>query len=126
MGPVGGEITQLLACWAKGDQSALERLAPLVQSELRKIADAHLRRERPHRTLQPTALVNEAWRGRILAGLDHPNIARLLDGGTGIGAFRGCPLPFGQVCPQASVAVSSGGAVGVGRDGFGEARMVRV
>ena len=61
MAPGAGEITQLLTRWAHGDSRALETLAPLVHSELRRIADAYLRRERPGHTLQPTALVNEAW-----------------------------------------------------------------
>lgn len=57
----GGEITQLLARWASGDGQALDSLAPLVQTELRRIAGAYLRRQDPSHTLQPTALVNEAW-----------------------------------------------------------------
>jgi RNA polymerase sigma factor (TIGR02999 family) len=54
-------ITQLLIRWGGGDQSALERLMPLVESELRRLAGNYLRRERPGHTLQPTALVNEAY-----------------------------------------------------------------
>jgi RNA polymerase sigma factor (TIGR02999 family) len=57
-----GQITQLLVRWAKGDRSALDLLTPVVYSELRKIAEGYLRRERGGNTLQPTALVNEAWR----------------------------------------------------------------
>jgi RNA polymerase sigma-70 factor (ECF subfamily) len=56
-----GEITQLLTQWAHGDRAALDTLVPLVQAELRRIADAYLRDQRPGHTLQPTALVNEAW-----------------------------------------------------------------
>jgi RNA polymerase sigma factor (TIGR02999 family) len=56
-----GEVTQLLARWAEGDRAALDALTPIVYSELRKIADAFLRRERDGHTLQPTALVHEAW-----------------------------------------------------------------
>jgi RNA polymerase sigma factor (TIGR02999 family) len=59
--PASGEITQLLSQWARGDRHALDSLAPLVQTELRRIADAYLRREDTAHTLQPTALVNEAW-----------------------------------------------------------------
>ena len=55
------EITQLLIDWGKGDQAALERLMPLVYSELRRLASNYLRRERVGHTLQPTALVNEAY-----------------------------------------------------------------
>ena len=54
-------ITQLLIDWGKGDQAALERLMPLVYSELRHLASNYLRRERAEHTLQPTALVNEAY-----------------------------------------------------------------
>jgi RNA polymerase sigma factor (TIGR02999 family) len=56
-----GDVTQLLARWAGGDRAALDLLMPAVYAELRKIADAYLRRERTGHTLQPTALVNEAW-----------------------------------------------------------------
>jgi RNA polymerase sigma-70 factor (ECF subfamily) len=54
-------ITQLLVRWNGGDKTALDQLMPLVQSELRRLAGAYLRRERPGHTLQPTALVNEAY-----------------------------------------------------------------
>jgi len=56
-----GQITQLLARWAEGDRSALDLLTPVVYGELRKIAESYLRGEREGHTLQPTALVNEAW-----------------------------------------------------------------
>ena len=55
------EITQLLADWGRGDASALDRLAPLVHAELRRIARRQMSRERPGHTLQATALVNEAY-----------------------------------------------------------------
>jgi len=54
-------ITQLLIDWGKGDQAALDQLMPLVYSELRRLATNYLRRERAGHTLQPTALVNEAY-----------------------------------------------------------------
>jgi RNA polymerase sigma-70 factor (ECF subfamily) len=56
-----GEVTQLLSRWGEGDRGALDSLAPIVHSELRQIAEGYLRRERSGHTLQPTALVNEAW-----------------------------------------------------------------
>jgi RNA polymerase sigma-70 factor, ECF subfamily len=69
-----GQITQLLVQWAEGDRSALDSLTPAVYSELRKIADGYLRRERSGHTLQPTALVNEAWlRLAKLANLSFEN-----------------------------------------------------
>ena len=55
------EVTQLLRAWSNGDEAALDRLAPLVESELHRLADSYLRRERPGHTLQTTALVNEAY-----------------------------------------------------------------
>ena len=59
--PSSPELTQLLADWAKGDRSALDRLFPLVHSELRRIAQRQMSQERPGHTLQATALVNEAY-----------------------------------------------------------------
>ncbi len=55
------DVTQLLLNWSKGDQAALEELMPLVYGELRRLASAYLRRERPNHTLQSTALVHEAF-----------------------------------------------------------------
>jgi len=54
-------LTQLLVNWSNGDQAALDKLMPLVYSELHRLASNYLRRERPGHTLQPTALVNEAY-----------------------------------------------------------------
>jgi len=56
-----GHVTQLLERWGGGDPSALDELTPLVLGELRQLAAAYLRRERPGHTLQATALVNEAY-----------------------------------------------------------------
>jgi RNA polymerase sigma factor (TIGR02999 family) len=56
-----GDVTRLLLQWNRGDAAALERLIPLVAGELRRLAAHHLRRERAGHTLQPTALVNEAY-----------------------------------------------------------------
>ena len=55
------EITRLLTAWTDGDQSALEKLVPLVESELHRLAHHYMRRERPGHTLQTSALVNEAY-----------------------------------------------------------------
>ena len=55
------EITQLLVAWGNGDQSALEELAPLVHTELHRLAHYYMGRERPGHTLQTSALVNEAY-----------------------------------------------------------------
>lgn len=56
-----GDITRLLARWRKGSPEAEEQLMSMVQSELRKLAAGYLRRERGGHTLQPTAIVNEAY-----------------------------------------------------------------
>jgi RNA polymerase sigma-70 factor, ECF subfamily len=55
------DVTQLLVQWANGDIQALDDLTPLVYKELRRRAASHLRRERKSHTLQPTALVHEAY-----------------------------------------------------------------
>jgi len=59
--PSPSEVTQLLKDWSSGDHEALDRLIPIVYAELRAIAARYLRRERRDHTLQPTALVNEAY-----------------------------------------------------------------
>ena len=55
------EVTQLLMAWNEGDQSALERLIPLVHAELHRIARRYMRNERAGHTLQTSALINEAY-----------------------------------------------------------------
>lgn len=55
------EISQLLGHWSSGDASAREKLLPLVYDELRRLARHYLSRERINHTLQPTALVHEAY-----------------------------------------------------------------
>src|SRR5581483_4433023 len=55
------EVTDLLVAWSDGDQVALEKLVPLVQAELQRLARRYLGRERPGHQLQTTALVNEAY-----------------------------------------------------------------
>jgi RNA polymerase sigma-70 factor (ECF subfamily) len=55
------DITELLIAWGGGDQTALEKLLPLVEKELHRIAARYMRRENPEHTLQTTALVNEAY-----------------------------------------------------------------
>src|SRR5262245_23806075 len=59
--PEQGEVTRLLIAWNEGDQAAVERLMPLVYAELRRIAERQFRRERAGHTLQPTAVVHEAY-----------------------------------------------------------------
>jgi RNA polymerase sigma factor (TIGR02999 family) len=59
--PSPHEISELLVAWGGGDESALDRLMPLVYDELRRLAHRYMSRERPGHTLQTTALVNEAY-----------------------------------------------------------------
>lgn len=54
-------VTTLLRAWSRGDQSALDRLLPQVYGELRRQAGRYMRRQTPGHTLQPTALVHEAY-----------------------------------------------------------------
>jgi RNA polymerase sigma-70 factor (ECF subfamily) len=58
--PVSKDLTQLLAAWSEGDRSALERLLPLIEDELHRLAHRYMSRERKDHPLQTTALVNEA------------------------------------------------------------------
>ena len=55
------DVTRLLDEWARGNRQALDDLTPLVYRELRQLAASNLRKERQGHTLQPTALVNEAY-----------------------------------------------------------------
>jgi RNA polymerase sigma factor (TIGR02999 family) len=58
---VSSDVTRLLKQWSEGNHSALDALTPLVYDELRMRARNYLRRERPDHTLQPTALIHEAY-----------------------------------------------------------------
>jgi RNA polymerase sigma factor (TIGR02999 family) len=55
------ELTQLLVDWSNGDRAALDKLMPLIDAELRRLAHRYMTRERAGHTLQTTALVNEAF-----------------------------------------------------------------
>lgn len=59
--PSPAAVTELLRAWSDGDDDALQRLMPLVEAELRRVARAYMGRERRGHTLQATALVNEAF-----------------------------------------------------------------
>lgn len=69
--PSEPDVTQLLLAWRAGDEGALARLVPLVYGELRRLAHHFVRSERPDRTLQTTALVNEAYL-RLVGASDVP------------------------------------------------------
>lgn len=61
MKPAPNEITQLLQDWSGGDQTALDKLMPLVYDELHRLAHQHMRREQAGHLLQTSALINEAY-----------------------------------------------------------------
>jgi RNA polymerase sigma factor (TIGR02999 family) len=65
------QVTELLHAWSEGDESALDRLMPLVYEELHRLAQHYMADERPGHTLQATALVNEAY--LRLANSDLPD-----------------------------------------------------
>jgi RNA polymerase sigma-70 factor, ECF subfamily len=67
------QVTALLQAWGSGDETALQELAPIVESHLRRVARRYMRRERAGQTLQPTALVNEAY--LRLADLGHVHLS---------------------------------------------------
>ncbi|WP_158794027.1 sigma-70 family RNA polymerase sigma factor [Granulicella sp. L60] len=69
----GGEVTQLLKAINGGDISAADRLLPMVYAELHRLAASYMRRERQDHTLQPTALINEAYMRLAGADLDWQN-----------------------------------------------------
>lgn len=63
-------ITQLLVQWRDGDKAALDKLIPIVEKELRRLASYYMRQQRPGHTLQTSALVNEAY----LRLIDYKNM----------------------------------------------------
>lgn len=70
MRPATHEITELLQDWSEGDESALERLMPLVYEQLHRLAHQHMKREKPGHILQTSAVINEAY----LRMVDSPRI----------------------------------------------------
>ena len=68
--PATHDVTEMLQDWTEGDESALERLMPLVYDELHRLAHQHMRREKPGQILQTSALINEAY----LRLVDRPRI----------------------------------------------------
>lgn len=71
-----GDVTQLLNKWVDGDAAALDQLTPMVYAQLRQIARQLFRRERDAHTLQPTALVHEAFVRLIGVKIDWQNRAQ--------------------------------------------------
>jgi RNA polymerase sigma factor (TIGR02999 family) len=60
-GEPSADVTRLLRAWGRGDEAALDQLAPVIYAELRRRAHSYMKNERPGHTLQTTALANEAW-----------------------------------------------------------------
>jgi RNA polymerase sigma factor (TIGR02999 family) len=71
-------IVQLLQNWRAGDEKAYARLVPLVYAELRRLARGQLRREQAGHSLQPTALVHEAYLRLVAADVDWRNRTHFL------------------------------------------------
>src|SRR5215467_2802994 len=69
--PQADQITHLLQSWSQGDESAAEKLIPLVYDHLHRLAHRYMSDERPGHTLQTTALVNEAYMRLVDSG--HAN-----------------------------------------------------
>ena len=90
--PPSSEVSQLLQAWNDGDETALEKLMPLVYKELHRMARYYMARESPGHTLQTTALVNEAYVRLVDAG--HSN-------------FRN-RIHFLAVCAQAMRRIGGG------------------
>lgn len=72
------KITALLQDWQNGDKTALEKTLPFLHAELRRLANQHMRREKAGHTLQPTALVNEAYLRLVDVELDFADRAHFL------------------------------------------------
>lgn len=73
-----GQVTQLLKALRTGDPAAAEKLLPMVYSELHRLAASYMRRERPDHTLQPTALINEAYLRLVREDVDWNSRAHFI------------------------------------------------
>lgn len=78
MDPDHGQVTQLLKALRTGDPVAAERLLPMVYAELHRLAASYMRRERPDHTLQPTALINEAYLRLVREDVDWNSRAHFI------------------------------------------------
>ena len=101
--PSNQDVTMLLQAWRGGDSQALERLVPLVRTEIHRLAGRYMKRERPAHVLQTTALVNEAYLRLIdWKGVSWQNRAHFLDVATQlirrilVDFARKRPLPDGE------------------------------
>jgi len=76
--PDSGDVTLLLKAMNSGDNAAMEKLLPLVYTELHRLAAAYMRRERSGHTLQPTALIHEAYLRLVGDDTDWQNRAHFI------------------------------------------------
>ena len=104
----GGDVSALLQAWGQGDVEARDRVMEVVYQELRRRAAAYLRRERAGHTLQPTALVHEAylrlvdqnaaaWRNRATRTASLATLTRAL------ADCSCCAATFSAACSSATV-----------------------
>ena len=117
--PATHEVTEMLQAWCDGDRDALERLAPLVHAELRRLARRYMSRERPGHTLQTSALVNEAY----VRLIDWKNVRwqnRAHFFGVSAGLMRRILVDFARARPRVdgreAARVSLDEALGVSRE----------
>src|SRR5579863_2454913 len=106
------EVTLLLQRWREGDESALHALMPLIYSELHRMARLFLRNRRPGETLQPTALLNEAYLKLFDTGQPH-----LLDRAHFLAVMsrvmRQVLIDHARAAAAISVAVRRNGSIGI-------------
>jgi RNA polymerase sigma-70 factor, ECF subfamily len=115
------DITRLLARWRQGDPEAFADLMPIVYTELRRLADSQMRQERLGHTLQPTALVHEAY--LRLAGHRRGFQSRVHFYGAAAQAMRRILVDYARSrgaakrgSPDAAVDLDQAVAVGIGPD----------
>jgi RNA polymerase sigma-70 factor (ECF subfamily) len=103
---VSDEFARLVDQWQGGDRAALDAMLPAIYSELKRLARIYLRRERPDHTLQPTALVHEAYMKLLdQRQVDWRNRAQFL--GVAAGAMRRVLLHHAETAPRRSGTAGS-------------------
>jgi len=90
----GGDVTQLLQAMTSGDPAAADRLLPLVYAELHRLAASYMRRERQDHTLQPTALINEAYLRLAGEDVDWQNREHFI--GVAANVMRRVPVDYAR------------------------------
>jgi RNA polymerase sigma-70 factor, ECF subfamily len=108
-----GDITRLLREWGDGDASALEKLAPLVQAELARLARSYLRRERRRDLLDTSALINEAYL-RLVKLKGEPVRNRALFFGLSARLMRNIIVDYARRRPPEPVGLEDAGGLFAG------------